>query len=80
MLYGAVARHEETEDSDVDVLVVLSDKTISHGDEIFRMGAAGVASLLEYDELISVVPMTRSDFLYRDSPLLRNVRREGLLV
>ena len=80
VLYGAVARHEETEDSDVDVLVVLSDKTISHGDEIFRMGAAGVASLLEYDELISVVPMTRSDFLYRDSPLLRNVRREGLLV
>ena len=80
VLYGSVARHEETEDSDVDVLVVLSDKTISHGDEIFRMGAAGVAILLEYDELVSVVPMTRSDFLYRDSPLLRNVRREGLLV
>lgn len=80
VLYGSVARREETEDSDVDVLVVLNGETISHGDEIWRMGDAGLAILLDYDELVSVVPMTYGDFLYRDSPLLRNVRQEGILV
>ncbi|ASC70795.1 hypothetical protein XM38_017420 [Halomicronema hongdechloris C2206] len=80
VLYGSVARHEETEESDVDVLVVLRDETISHGDEIFRMADAGLAILLDYDELISVMPIAHNDFLYRNSPLLWNVRREGILV
>ncbi|NER80874.1 MAG: nucleotidyltransferase domain-containing protein [Leptolyngbya sp. SIO1D8] len=80
VLYGSVARHEETEESDMDVLVVLRDEMISHGDEIFRMADAGLAILLDYDELISVIPMAHNDFLYRNSPLLQNVRQEGILV
>ena len=80
VLYGSVARHEETEDSDVDVLVVLKGDTISHFDEIRRMGDAKYELSLEYDELISVVPMIHHDFLHRESPLLRNVRQEGIWV
>ena len=80
VLYGSVARHEETEDSDVDVLVVLKGKTISHFDEIRQMGDAKFELLLKFDELVSVVPMMHDDFLHRESPLLRNVRREGILV
>ena len=80
VLYGSVARHEETEDADVDVLVVLRGKTISRFDEIRQMGDAKFELLLKFDELVSVVPMMHDDFLHRESPLLRNVRREGILV
>jgi uncharacterized protein len=79
VLYGSFARHEETEGSDVDVLVVLGGE-VSHADEIWQMGKAKTTLLLMYDELISVVPMSLKDFLYRDSPLLKNVRREGMFV
>ena len=80
VLYGSVARHEETEDSDVDVLVVLNGETISYFDEIRRMGDAKYNLLLKYDELLSVVPMKHDDFLQRESPLLWNVRQEGIWV
>jgi uncharacterized protein len=79
VLYGSFARHEETEGSDVDVLVVLGGK-VSPVDEIRRMGDASTDLLLKHNELISIVPMSLDDFLYRRSPLLRNVRREGILL
>lgn len=80
VLFGSFARHEETRDSDVDVLIVLKDINVSPGDEIWRMGNAEIELLLKYDELISVVPVSANDFLYRDSPLLRNVRQDGILI
>jgi uncharacterized protein len=79
VLYGSFARHEETEGSDVDVLVVLGGE-VSPVDEIRRMGDASTDLLLKHNELISIVPMSLDDFLYRRSPLLRNVRREGILL
>lgn len=79
VLYGSFARYEETEGSDVDVLVVLKGD-VSHADEIWRMGDDKIALLLKYDELISVVPMSHNDFLHRDSPLLRNIRQDGILL
>ena len=79
VLYGSVARHEETVASDVDVLVVLKGD-VSPVDEIWRMGDAGTKLLLEYDKLISIVPTSQDDFLHGDSSLLQNIRREGILV
>jgi uncharacterized protein len=79
VLYGSFARHEETEGSDVDILVVLKG-AIFPVDEIRRMGDTSTDLLLKYNELISIVPMSLDNFLYRSSPLLRNVRREGILL
>lgn len=79
VLYGSVARNEATEDSDVDVLVVLKGQ-IKATTEIRRMGNIGTKLLLQYDELISVVPMSQQDFFYRDSPLLLNIRQDGIFV
>jgi predicted nucleotidyltransferase len=78
-LYGSFARHEETEGSDVDVLVVL-EGMVSQVDEIRRMGDSSTDLLLKYNELISIVPMSQNNFLHSASPLLRNIRREGILV
>jgi uncharacterized protein len=79
VLYGSFARHEETEGSDVDVLVVLEGE-VSPVDEIRRMGDASTDLLLKHNELISIVPISLDGFLYRRSPLLLNVRREGILL
>ena len=79
VLYGSFARHEDTEGSDVDVLVVLKG-AISQAEEILRMGQIKTDLLLTYGELISVVPASQHDFLHRDSPLLQNIRCEGILV
>ena len=79
VLYGSYARGEETSESDVDVVVVLTDMR-SPFDEIQTMSDSSVEPLLKYEELVSVVPMTQDKFLYQDSPLLRNVRQEGVIV
>lgn len=79
VLYGSFARHEETEASDVDVLVVLKDE-VSPVDEVWRMGEVGSRLLLEFDELVSVLPISQHDFLHRESSLLQNIGREGILV
>ena len=79
VLYGSFARGEETEGSDVDVLVVLREMR-SPFNEIRQMGDSSTELLLKYGELVSVVPMTQDKFLYRESPLLRNIRQEGVIV
>ena len=79
VLYGSQARCEAAADSDVDVLVVLKGE-VSPGDEIWRMGEASTKLLLQYDELVSTVPMAQDRFLHHETPLMRNVRQEGVLV
>ncbi len=79
ILFGSHARHEATADSDIDVMVVLRG-AISPGDEILRMSAIKTELNLKYDELISVIPVSETDYQKRMTPLLKNVRREGILV
>ena len=79
VLYGSFARYEETDASDVDVLVVLKGE-VSQVDEIWRMGEVGTKLLLEYDELVSVVPTSQAKFYNPDSPLLRAIHQEGILI
>ena len=79
ILFGSYARQESTPDSDIDVMVVLKDD-ISPGDEIFRMSEIKTAVNLQYDELISVVPISEADYQNRHTPLLEAVHKEGIVV
>jgi predicted nucleotidyltransferase len=77
VLFGSHARQTATPDSDIDLLVVLQDP-ISPGDEILRMGDLKTDLNLKYDALISVVPISQSNFAQRQSPLLQAIRQEGV--
>lgn len=76
-LFGSYARGEATEESDIDLLVVLSDETIFPFTEIEVMGDITYQLSLNYDMLVSVVPATQLRFEQLASPLYRNVMREG---
>jgi predicted nucleotidyltransferase len=77
VLFGSQARGDATEDSDIDVMVILKSP-VSPGDEIFRMGEVKNQINLKHDQLISVLPISEEDFLCKDTPLLENIRREGI--
>ncbi|NIM17199.1 MAG: nucleotidyltransferase domain-containing protein [Candidatus Aminicenantes bacterium] len=77
ILYGSWARGTGTGDSDIDLMVVLKGK-ISPGKEIDRMIDCITDLNLKYDTLISVVPVSLEEYGVTNSPLLLNVRREGI--
>jgi len=78
ILYGSWARGDATEESDIDVLIVLEGKVIS-GKEIDRMIDIITGINLKHRVLIPVYPISEEDYSTINSPLLINVRREGVL-
>jgi predicted nucleotidyltransferase len=79
VLYGSYARNDYNENSDIDLLVILK-KVESTGKEIDRIVDVIFDINLEYNVLISVVPISEVDYKMINSPLLLNVRKEGVLV
>ncbi len=77
ILYGSWARGDATEDSDIDVLIVFGGKVIP-GEEIDRMIDIITEINLKHRELISVYPVSQENYSTINSPLLINVRREGV--
>jgi predicted nucleotidyltransferase len=79
ILYGSWARGEGTVESDIDLLIVLKDE-VTPGQEIDRMIDLITEINLKYNTLISVYPISEDAYTTLDSPLLLNVRREGVPV
>lgn len=77
LLYGSVARGEATADSDIDVLVVLKEKVLPV-QEIRRMADIRLHFLLEFGELVSIMPMSWEEFSDRSASFANKVRREGI--
>jgi len=77
ILYGSWTRDAATEESDIDLLIVLEGK-IAPGREIDRMIDIITELNLKYGVLISVYPISAEDYLVVNSPLLMNVRKEGV--
>ncbi|MGD1853940.1 MAG: nucleotidyltransferase domain-containing protein [Leptolyngbyaceae cyanobacterium] len=79
ILFGSQARGEANSDSDIDVLVVLKPP-VNAGAEI-RHTSQIIADLsLQYDVVLSCLFMDENHYSTRNSPLLRNIRREGILL
>jgi predicted nucleotidyltransferase len=76
VLYGSRARGDAHPDSDVDVLVVLDTCDDLWGEQrrlsqISREASEGA------ETIVSAMPMGRTEFEQRQTPLLLNIRREG---
>jgi predicted nucleotidyltransferase len=77
LLYGSHSRGEADPGSDIDILVVLRGP-VDPGREISATGEMVSELSLRFGEVISCVFIDEDQFLHRNGPLLRNVRREGI--
>ncbi len=77
VLFGSVARGEDTPESDVDVLVVLRGP-VDHYAESEPLSAIMVDMMAAFGEFVTPVVMDESTYRTGDWPLLRNVREEGI--
>ena len=79
ILYGSHAREEATKDSDIDLLVIISDSLNpsevrnSISDLLFNI-------ILREKEQISVIPIPEQFFNNYNSPFILNVKSEGMAV
>ena len=79
ILYGSWARGQGTDDSDIDLAVVLGG-AVDPCEEIDRMADIFTDLNLEHNVLIAVYPVSESNFDQTESPFLMNVRREGMTI
>jgi predicted nucleotidyltransferase len=79
VLYGSWARGEATEESDIDVLVVL-EEPLAYDDELRRLSRIATSLTIEHGVYVSAQPISARDFEERSEPFLLNVRREGVRV
>lgn len=77
VLYGSFARGDFSEGSDVDVAVFLRGE-VAIGKEIDRIGPVASEIGLHYGLALSVLPLPETWWQTRTSPLLLNLRREGM--
>ena len=80
VLYGSYARGQANDEhSDIDLAVVLAG-AVDPCEEIDRMADIFTDLNLEHNVLIAVYPVSQSNFDKVESPLLINVRKEGVPV
>jgi len=79
VLFGSQARGDAEEGSDIDVMVVLKGQ-VSPGQEIKRTGEQVAKLCLDRDVVVCCVFMSEDRFEQGGSPLLLNVRREGIAI
>ena len=79
ILFGSHARGEATDDSDIDVLAVV-ERLGNKSKELFEVSDVTADISFENDTLINLVLSSTEDFRSRNTPLLMNVRREGVEV
>ena len=79
VLFGSQAREDATTQSDIDVLIILSKK-VNVPQENKKLSKFVATLCLEYDVLITHIWSDLQDWKTRESPLLINVRREGITV
>ena len=79
IMFGSQARGDAHPDSDIDVLVVLKGE-VNAGEEIEKTGPIIARLSLEKDAVISCIFMDECRFIHRSGPLLRNIRKEGIIL
>ncbi|MFA6990404.1 MAG: nucleotidyltransferase domain-containing protein [Candidatus Gastranaerophilaceae bacterium] len=80
VLFGSQARNEAVEGSDIDVLIVLKDEEINTVKEVRKITDLIASLSLEFNEVISCVFVSEKRYLTEKSPLLLNIRKEGVIL
>lgn len=79
VLFGSQAWGDATPESDIDVMVVLKEP-VDPGREIEFVSPITAEISLKYNVVLSCVFMAANRYQHERSPLLLNVRREGVII
>ena len=79
ILYGSYARGDADEGSDIDLLVVVDDFEDADA-EYARISPVACEISLKHDVVISCILYREDEYRRWNTPLLLNVRREGVPV
>ncbi|RRB04098.1 nucleotidyltransferase domain-containing protein [Larkinella rosea] len=80
ILFGSHARGDSHDDSDIDLLILLKDETISFYQEMRRMSSLITDINLTYNILLSVLPDTEIRYQKSQIPIFQEIKRDGILV
>ncbi len=82
ILYGSYARGEQTEESDVDVALIIDDEAVNDEKKHDTMVDAVVEYELEQGVTLSVVPISYGQYgqMRRILPFLQNIDKDGIVL
>ena len=78
-LFGSYARGQQTNESDLDVLIVL-DRIDDYGAEIERTGYLISAVSIQYDVSVSRILVSDAEWREERSPFFESVREDAIAV
>lgn len=77
LLFGSYARGTADSESDMDVLVVLQGAVDAY-EEVRRMSGPVYDLELEWEQAISILPVSQDRYEASPSPLFQAIRLEGI--
>ena len=77
ILYGSFAKNEATVDSDIDIAIILKGK-LNPSKEIDKVNDFINNLEFEYDELITILPVSSNEIKNSIWPLYKSLKREGI--
>jgi len=77
ILYGSFAKHQATEDSDIDIAIILKED-INPAKEMDRLNDFISDLGLEYNEFITILLLSLQEVENSIWPLYRSLREEGI--
>ncbi|GAB3804452.1 nucleotidyltransferase domain-containing protein [Spirosoma humi] len=80
VLYGSYARGDYDDESDIDLMVVLTDESVNTYAELFRLSDFTMDFILRYGKAISVLPIPAKRYYKSFGPVYQNARLEGLRI
>ena len=77
LLYGSFARGDQTEGSDIDLLLLLDGPVVTSR-EISRVTEISAPISLEHDILLAVMPVDYEAYLRGKTAFLRTIRKDAV--